>query len=428
MDYKQTLEFLYMRLAAFHRIGQAAYKPGLETSLKLSNAFGAPHKQLRAIHIGGTNGKGSTAHTVAAILTAAGYKTGLYTSPHLMDFSERIRIDGVAISHDAVEDFVERFKNMDVDCDPSFFELATIMAFEYFVDNNVDYSVVEVGLGGRLDSTNIITPQVAAVTNVSKDHTAILGDTIDKIAYEKAGIFKAGIPSVVGESNPLYDDIFRQSKADDIVFADKTGEVVSYQQLPFKIIYQTRTFGAIEAELCGDCQVKNTGTILEIVKKLRAEGAIIADAAVRKGFAQVCALTGLMGRWQKLSDNPTVICDTGHNPGAWQYLGPRLATVKGTKHIVLGFVDDKDIRHIMDYLPVDAYYYFVQPSTPRAARAQTVAAIAADHGIHGTAYNTVFDGYAAALQNASVTPNPFIFVGGSTFVVSDLMTFEAHVS
>lgn len=422
MTYSDTLEFLYNRLAAFHRIGQSAYKPGLDTSLMLSNAFGAPHKKLKTIHIGGTNGKGSTAHTIAAILTAAGYKTGLYTSPHLLDFSERIRVDGQGISQAEVIDFVCRFQQMDTPCDPSFFELATVMAFEHFVRHNVDYAVVEVGLGGRLDSTNIIDPMVAAVTNVSFDHTAILGDTLAKIAGEKAGIFKPNVPAIVGEYHPETAPVFAFANP---VFADKAGEITDYSISPECITYSTRSFGDVVGELCGDCQVKNTGTILEVVKALIAQGVNISNDAIRKGFAGVCGLTGLMGRWMKVAESPCTICDTGHNTGAWQYLGPRLASMQGAKHIVLGFVSDKDISHIIEYLPADATYYFVQPSTPRAANSNDVAALANARGLHGLAYSNVAEGYEAALANiqssADAKAAPIIYVGGSTFVVADFL-------
>ncbi len=426
MTYAETLDFLYNRLAAFHRIGNAAYKPGLDTSLALSHALGDPHAGLRCIHVGGTNGKGSTAHTVAAILSAAGYKTGLYTSPHLLDFAERIRIDGAPVPHSYVVDFVERFHNMHCNCDPSFFELATVMAFDYFATENVDFAVIEVGLGGRLDSTNIITPLVAAVTNISMDHTAILGGTLAEIAAEKAGIFKHGVPAIVGESMPETMPVFTRRAAEvgtEVVFADKAGEIVDYKLRPDSIEYETRTFGSLSGELCGDCQVKNTATVLEIVKALRAQGVVIPDEAVRKGFSKVCELTGLAGRWMTVSGSPLTICDTGHNPGAWQYLGPRLAAIPGHKHIVLGFVGDKDIDHILDYLPADAHYYFVQPSTPRAAKACDVAAKARERGLLGLSYNTVAEGYNAA--HAAVTQyGGMIYVGGSTFVVADFLALR----
>ena len=428
--YTQTLEWLYNRLQAFHRVGAAAYKPGLHTTLNLCRAFGDPHKRLRTIHIAGTNGKGSTAHTLAAVLQLAGYKTGLYTSPHLMDFAERIRIDGQCIAHADVLDFTDRFKALpayrDGSLDPSFFELATVMAFEYFERQHIDLAVIETGLGGRLDSTNVITPLVSVITNISLDHTALLGNTPAAIAAEKAGIIKPDVPAVIGEADRETRPVFTAA-------AEKAGAPLFFAQdrkwFPSygpdgagRIAYKDTPYGNITAALAGDGQQFNTATILQTVEVLRKYTDLrISDSAVRGGFEKVVELTGLAGRWQKLAEKPCIICDTGHNPGAWQYLGPQLSDLaaKGTLHIVLGFVSDKDISHIVPSLPVSARYYFVRPDTPRAADSTAVAAAAGAHGIKGTAFPPVKAGWEAARQTALAADT--IFVGGSNFVVADFL-------
>ena len=427
---------MFTRLAAFHRIGQSAYKPGLETTERLCAAFGNPHKKLKCIHVGGTNGKGSTAHTVAAILSAQGYKTGLFTSPHLIDYSERIRIDGQPIPHDRVVDFVERFQALGDDAgDPSFFELSTVMAFDWFARNDVDFAVIEVGLGGRLDSTNVITPLLSIITNISLDHTAILGKTRAEIAAEKAGIIKPGVPVVIGDSDAETDAVFIEKAGktgSKMIFADRGDEVMNSEFLADGIVYRTRNFGDFKGELAGYCQLANTRTILTAVNVLKNSGIDICDESVHSAFANVCESTGLMGRWMRVNvdrlpgltddskDKPLVICDTGHNPGAWQYLGPRFARESRPLSMVLGFVNDKDVGTIMEFMPRDAHYYFVQPSTPRAASSDTIAAVAAAHGLVGRAYPTVADGFKAALSESS--DSSMIFVGGSTFVVADLLS------
>lgn len=430
-EYNTILEFLFNRLQAFHRVGAAAYKPGLHTTLALSHAFGDPHAGLRAIHIAGTNGKGTTAHTLAAILQASGLKTGLYTSPHLLDFNERIRVNGKPIGHAEVIDFARRFSKLpefaDGTLDPSFFELATVMAFEHFRREQTDVAVIETGLGGRLDSTNIISPDLCVITNISLDHCALLGDTTRAIAAEKAGIIKAGVPVIIGEADtdtrPVFEDTAAKARA-EIVFAQDTPAFGKFEIRPDAIIYPETPWGEIRSELTGDGQWHNANTIMHALQTLGRRGYSISAEAVHTGFANVCRMTGLMGRWQLLRrTSPAVICDTGHNPGAWQYTGPRLKSLKcAGLHIVLGFVGDKDISHIIDYLPRQARYYFVQPDTPRAARASDVAAEAARHGIAGQVYPDVKSGWLAALA-AATDPDDVIFVGGSNFVVADFLTY-----
>lgn len=431
--YNQTLEFLFNRLQAFHRVGAAAYKPGLHTTLALSEAFGSPHVGLRTIHVAGTNGKGSTAHTLAAVLQAAGMKVGLFTSPHLLDFNERIRVNGKPIPHEAVIDFAERFKALpafaDGTLDPSFFELSTVMAFEHFRREKVDVAVIEVGLGGRLDSTNVITPDLSVITNISLDHTALLGSTTAEIAAEKGGIIKPGIPAVIGEADADTRPVFTAKAAAvgaPVIFARDSPAFKDYDISPDHIVYRDTPWGDITSELIGEGQWHNANTVMTALQELKKQGYPVTAEAVREGFAHVTTMTGLMGRWQQVSEAPRVICDTGHNPGAWQYTGPRLARVssKGnpgaaTLHIVLGFAADKDISTIARYLPRGARYYFVQPDTPRAADSATLAALAAQHGLHGPAFPTVAAGWQAA--RAAARPTDTIFVGGSNFVVADFL-------
>lgn len=422
--YNETLNYLYNRLATFHRTGSGAFHPGVETTKALAHEFGDPHKKLRCIHVGGTNGKGSVTHTLAAVLQCAGYKTGLYTSPHLVDFAERIRIDGKCIPHNNVIGFVDRFRQLENNIDPSFFELATVMAFWHFASNKTDVAVIEVGLGGRLDSTNIINSDITVVTNISPDHKAILGDTLSDIAREKAGIFKPSAPALVGEYGEVRTVFEKAAKLADtsLTFAEDEPEVIEASSDEMTLKLRTRSFGSLEYALAGDCQVKNANTILHAIKILRKSGYKIPDEAVRKGFDSVCSLTGLMGRWQQTGVSPRIVCDTGHNPGAWQYLGPTLAKIvaQGSRlHIVLGFVNDKDIATIAQFLPLNATYYFVKPSTPRAAMAQDVANTFASYGIHGTVHGTVAEGARCAVRNAQ--PRDTIFVGGSTFVVADYL-------
>lgn len=425
--YNQTLEFLFNRLQAFHRVGATAYKPGLHTTLALSEAFGSPHVGLRTIHVAGTNGKGSTAHTLAAVLQAAGLKTGLYTSPHLLDFNERIRVNGKPIAHEAVVDFAERFRRLpafaDGRLDPSFFELATVMAFEHFRREQVDVAVIEVGLGGRLDSTNVITSDVSVITNISLDHTALLGSTPAEIAAEKAGIIKPGVPAVIGEADDSTRAVFAAKAAEagaPLIFAGDSPVYTDYDVRPDSIVYHGTPWGDVTSELTGEGQWHNANTVMTVLRVLERQGYPIDTESVRKGFSDVTAMTGLMGRWQQVGDSPRVICDTGHNPGAWQYTGPRLARIPaGQLHVVLGFAADKDIATIAHYLPAGARYYFVQPDTPRAASSADVAAKALALGIHGRSFGTVAEGWQVARQAAA--PGDTIFVGGSNFVVADFL-------
>ena len=425
MTYKETIEYLYSSAPLFQNIGAGAYKEGLSNTHILDDHFGNPHTQYRTVHVAGTNGKGSVSHTIAAILQNVGLKVGLYTSPHLKDFRERIRVNGVCVPEEYVVDFVEKERGFFEPLHPSFFELTTAMAFRYFADEKVDVAVVEVGLGGRLDCTNIITPDLSIVTNISYDHVQFLGDTLEKIATEKAGIIKHDIPVVIGESiSSTVDEVFinkAEAVGTSIVFADKMNEVDSaVRNEDGTWEYATRSFGTIKGELGGFCQVKNTATILAAVKELRRRGYDIDDECVRQGFANVTETTGLMGRWQTISKDPLTICDTGHNVGGMQYIAAQLEkTPQNRLHIVLGMVNDKDVDGVLSLLPTDAVYYFTQASVKRAMPSEKLMEKALAKGLKGNAYRTVADAYAEARKNAR--KEDLIFVGGSTFVVSDML-------
>lgn len=425
--YADTLDELYNDYAAFHKIGAGAYAPGLGTTLTLADALGNPHKRFKTIHVGGTNGKGSTAHTLAAVLQRAGYKVGLYTSPHILDFRERIRIDGEMIGKAEVVDFVGSLKGVQGQLHPSFFEATTLMAFDAFARAGVDIAVIEVGLGGRLDSTNIIEPLLSVITNISLDHTALLGDTEEAIAAEKAGIVKPGVPVVIGNAEGEVRKVFERRAAEtdsEIFFAKEQNAYAEAIHSANGIEYRGTAWGDIRGELCGDCQAENAATILTALRVLQGSLGPIPAAAVREGFAAVCALTGLAGRWMNVpGQGVKVLCDTGHNIGGWRYLAPGLERLaqNGTLHVVLGFVNDKDVDAIMALLPRQAHYYFATPSVERARPAASTASIAAAHGIAGTAYDDVASAFTAARQAARSEDT--IFVGGSTFVVADLLAF-----
>lgn len=424
MNYQETIEYLYNITPLFQNVGKAAYKEGLDNTLKLDAFFEHPHKKFKTIHIAGTNGKGSCSHTIAAILQSAGYKTGLYTSPHLVDFSERIRVNGNPIEKDFVVKFVEENKHFFEPLHPSFFELTTSMAFLYFAHKEVDVAVIEVGLGGRLDCTNVIHPDLSIITNISFDHTQFLGHTLSAIASEKAGIIKENTPVIIGEYNSETREIFenkaRQMNA-NIIFAEDSKlitEAVHTDDGHF--IYQSSLIDNLYGELGGNYQLKNTNTILNSIIRLKDLGYKINEQNIREGFKNVCQLTGLMGRWQKLEDNPTIICDTGHNIGGIEYITEQLSKMKYDKlHIVIGMVNDKDINGVISLLPKNAVYYFTQASVKRALPAEEIKKIGNSHGLKGEAYKNVKEALYAAKQNAS--EKDMIFVGGSTFIVADLI-------
>ena len=424
MNYQETLTYLYTSAPLFQQVGKDAYKEGLENTYALDEYFNHPHRKFRTIHVAGTNGKGSCSHTLAAILQSAGYRVGLYTSPHLVDFRERIRINGIPVSEEFVIDFVEQHRAFFEPLHPSFFELTTAMAFLYFARQQVDVAVIEVGLGGRLDCTNIIQPDLCVITNISFDHVQFLGNTLDKIASEKAGIIKPHTPVVIGETTPETKPVFLQkavSVSAPIVFAEEEHLLLESTPNPNGgYVYQTVEYSDLKGELGGLCQEKNTNTLLSAIRQLKQTGYRFTETDVRKGFAQVCELTGLKGRWQKLADHPTVVCDTGHNVGGIQYIVEQLSRQHYHRlHIVMGMVNDKDINGVLSLLPTDAAYYFTQASVKRALPAEEMKKQASAHGLHGDAYPTVKEALQAALAQAD--KDDFIFIGGSSFIVADLL-------
>lgn len=423
MTYEQTTEYLFNCAPLFQQVGSSAYKEGLDNTRLLDEHFGHPHRNYRTIHVAGTNGKGSTSHTLAAILQTAGYKVGLYTSPHLIDFRERIRINGIPASKQFVVDFVERERSFFEPLHPSFFELTTAMAFLYFAQEKVDVAIIEVGLGGRLDCTNIIAPDACVITNISPDHTQFLGSTLTQIAGEKAGIIKKGTPVIIGETTPETKAVFAEKAAAEcapIIFAEERAELIDAQPHNSGIRYSTKSYGTIDAELGGSYQIKNTNTILTVLDTLKEKGYSIGTQDIHKGFANVTATTGLMGRWQKIGNNPTVVCDAGHNIGGISYIVEQLSQQKcDTLRIVFGMVNDKDISSVLAMMPKEATYYFTQASVKRALPSQELAALAAEYGLGGNCYPTVAEALEAARKEAA--PGDFIFVGGSCFIVADLL-------
>ena len=424
MTYTETVEYLFNSTPMFQNVGSAGYKEGLDNTITLDNHFDNPHSKFKTIHIGGTNGKGSCSHTIAAILQSAGYKVGLFTSPHLVDFRERIRINGVMIPEQYVVDFVENEKDFFEPLHPSFFELTTALAFKYFAENNVDIAVIEVGLGGRLDCTNIISPILSVITNIGFDHIQFLGNTLEKIASEKAGIIKNNTPIVIGETTPETRTVFIQkatSTNSAIYLAEENDIILSHQHSHNGgIDYETKTYGTIHGELSGLCQIKNTATILTAINILAEIGLAIQSENISEGFKHVCELTGLRGRWEKIEENPITICDTGHNVNGLEYIVKQLQQQKYEKlHIVFGMVNDKDIEGVLSIMPKDATYYFCQASVKRAMPSQQLKTLAEAHELKGNTFANVLDAYNSARQNAS--QNDFIYIGGSSFIVADLI-------
>lgn len=410
MNYQETTEYLFNSTPVFEKIGAKAYKPGLQTTHELDEHFGHPHRQYKNIHIAGTNGKGSCSHTIAAILQSQGYKVGLYTSPHLVDFRERIRVNGECLPEQYVIDFVEENRAFFEPLHPSFFELTTAMAFKYFAEQKVDYAVIEVGLGGRLDCTNIITPVLSVITNISFDHTQFLGNALAEIAGEKAGIIKPDVPVVIGEyieeTRPVFEKV-AEERHSPILFAQD--EDISMN---------------VDMELKGSYQERNRKTILAALNVLH-QTMTISDEAIRNGFGHVCELTGLRGRWEKLGEAPLVICDTGHNLAGWKYLATQINDVDAqVKHIVFGMVDDKDVEHVLqllrDKLKNGVKFYWTQPSTKRAIPVEKLRDTALKYNLYGEMYHSVKEAYMTAKENAK--NDDFIFVGGSSYVVADLLS------
>jgi len=417
----------------FERQGLSGYKEGLDNTLTLDEHFGHPHEHYRTIHVAGTNGKGSCSHTLAAILQTCGYKVGLYTSPHLADFSERIRVNGQPISKEYVIDFVAKECDFIEPLKPSFFEVVTAMAFKYFAEQAVDIAVVEVGLGGRLDCTNIITPTLSIITNIGFDHTQLLGSTLTQIATEKAGIIKKNVPVIIGESTPETRIVFENAAAQQlapITFAEDKKEVLSCSPDGTGLRYETAHYGILNGELGGFYQEKNTNTVLCAVRELERQGYMFSEKCDRKslctnkevriGFQNVCQLTGLTGRWQIISEDPMTVCDTGHNLPGWQYLSRQLKDVKCHQmHILFGMVDDKDVNGVMSLLPKDARYYFAKATSKRAISESLLKHFGEQKGLQGDAYPDVVKAYEAIRKVAR--RDDFVFIGGSSYIVADFL-------
>lgn len=433
MTYQETCEYLYNQMPMFERQGASGYKEGLENTHQLDSHFGHPHKQYRTIHVAGTNGKGSCSHTLAAILQSCGYKVGLYTSPHLVDFSERIRYNGAPIPEDYVVNFVEKERSFFEPLQPSFFEVVTAMAFKFFADMQVDIAVIEVGMGGRLDCTNIISPILSVITNIGMDHTQFLGTSLEQIAMEKAGIIKRGVPVVIGETTPETRMVFEAVAAETnapLIFAEEQQEVKSYTPSANGLTYQTANFGILEGELAGSYQEKNTNTILCAIKEIEKLGYMYPTESrpdftcqnkeVREGFCRVCELTGLQGRWQTVQESPLTICDTGHNLDGWKYLSRQIASVPCQHlHIVFGMVDDKDVEGVMTLLPQQATYYFTKANNKRAISENVLKLYGQGRGLQGESYPDVVSAYNAA--KAAADEKDFVFIGGSSYVVADFL-------
>jgi dihydrofolate synthase/folylpolyglutamate synthase len=425
MTYDETIEYLYHFAPMFQQIGSSAYKEGMENSFRIDEQLHHPHRQFKTIHVAGTNGKGSTSHLLASVLQEAGYKTGLYTSPHLLDFRERIRVNGEPVSRDFVVDFVSRHQAFFQSIQPSFFELTTGMAFAYFAEQGVDVAVIEVGLGGRLDCTNVITPVLSIITNISFDHTNLLGNTLTAIAREKAGIIKQGVPVVIGEAEGEVREVFEGERCTvngaRLVYAQEENPVLSAKLLPSGYWeFETKEYPELIDELGGYAQERNAATVLCAIELLKNGIFTIPPKAVYKGFRYVTENTGLMGRWQTVQHHPAIVLDTGHNVGGMQYIVRQLQAERYRQlHIVFGMVNDKDISSVLALLPQEAVYYFTQASVPRALDANLLAEQAGLFGLKGQAFSTVSEAFLAAKQNA--TEKDFIFAGGSTFVVAEVL-------
>lgn len=401
--YQASLDWLFVQMPNYQNDGQKAYKPGLENITKLCNVFGNPQEKLKSIHIGGTNGKGSTSNMLASVLQEQGYNVGLYNSPHLIDFTERIRVNGRNCEKEFVFDFIQKLKNLPEEIKPSFFEFTTIMAFEYFYQKKVDFAIIEVGLGGRLDSTNIIKPLVAAITNVDLDHQNILGETLEAIAKEKAGIVKHNIPIISGDDRDLVKNIIKKKAAEN----------------QSKFIDSTEIYTPLETDLKGDYQKKNIRVVLALVDELRRQNIAISDNSVEKGLMNVHHNTKFIGRWFQFSENPLIICDTAHNQAGLEMVFSQLSDIDKFKHIVLGFVNDKKIDEVLKILSKNAKYYFVKPSINRGRSPKEYEDLLVSAKIDFQIFETVDAGYQAA--KIACKEKEMIFVGGSNFVVGEFL-------
>jgi dihydrofolate synthase/folylpolyglutamate synthase len=435
MTYPETLDYLYTQLPMFTRVGTSAFKANLTNTIALCNKLDNPQHKFKSVHVGGTNGKGSTSHMLAAILQTAGYKTGLYTSPHLKDFRERIRVNGQMIAEQTVVDFVAQNKTTFEEIQPSFFEMTVALAFDVFAKEQVDIAIIEVGLGGRLDSTNVITPLLSLITNIGWDHMNMLGDTLPLIAGEKAGIIKPAIPVIISQYQPEVAEVFI-AKAKEvgapIIFASEeyelkaeSGKQKASQGEYLRLNLERKNNFPLSAlsfklDLPGSYQSHNAKGVLCAVDELRKQGYNVSDECIQSALKQVKTLTGLRGRWDTLSHNPLVIADTGHNPdGIQEVLKNIAATPFKQLHFVIGMVNDKDHSKVLDMLPKDAIYYFCKPDIPRGLEAESLKQKAESFGLHGEVYTDVATAFKAAKNAANA--DDLVFVGGSTFVVAEVV-------
>jgi dihydrofolate synthase/folylpolyglutamate synthase len=425
--YKETIDYLFTRLPMFSRIGAAAIKKDLHNTIALCEALGNPHTKFKSIHIAGTNGKGSVSHMLAAILQTAGYKTGLYTSPHLHDFRERIKVNGEMVSEAFVIDFTQRIQPQIEQLEPSFFEITVAMAFEYFAEQQVDIAVIETGLGGRLDSTNIITPELSVITNIGWDHMNLLGDSLDKIAFEKAGIIKKNIPVVIGETIPETEIVFLQKAKEQqatLFFANNhfTTEEILMQNHKLQVIVKNKTTGkplSYELDLPGLYQTKNLCTVLAAVEQLQQQGWNISQEQVQTALSHTKQINGLHGRWEVLQQHPSVVLDVGHNEDGIKQIVKQLQYYSFQQlHIIIGMVKDKEIEKVLALLPADAVYYFTKAQIPRALDEVILQAKALQFGLKGATYLNVNDALTKAKQCASA--DDLILVCGSVFLVGEV--------
>jgi len=427
MNYSQTIEYLFNSLPMFQRIGGAAYKANLDNTIKLMDITNNPYRNFKTIHIAGTNGKGSVSHSLASIFQTYGLKTGLYTSPHLKDFRERIKINGKMISQQYVVDFVDKHKIAFDEIKPSFFEMTVALAFDYFSNQKVDIAIIETGMGGRLDSTNVITPLLSVITNIGLDHTQFLGNSLAEIATEKAGIIKNKIPIIIGESNPETDSVFINKanlQNSEIIFSDKlyTAEKLpnsSVFELECSILNGNRKI-CLTTTLAGNYQLKNMTTLVSVIDLLNKNKIFnISDNCIKNGIKNVIINTDLRGRWQKLNDKPLAICDTGHNTHGIKYVIEQINSINFSKlHFVIGMVNDKDIDTVLSMLPTDAEYYFCKAKIERGMDAELLLKKSAKYNLEGKCYASVEIAYKTALKNAK--NDDLVFVGGSTFTVAEV--------
>ena len=423
--WQRTVDFLFNQRPAFERDGAAGYKPGLDTSIALDKMYNEPHRHYRIIHIAGTNGKGSTAHLLASCLQECGYRVGLFTSPHMIDFRERIRVNGKKISRNYVMQWVADYRKKNLKgFEPSFFEITSTMAFDYFAWRHVNVAVIETGLGGRLDSTNIITPELSIITNIGLEHQQFLGNTLDEIALEKAGIIKHGKPVIIGHADGVVRDVFeREAKRlyAEIRFAEDKPEVISSKHVDGVLRMKTNSYGTIDCELPGDYQAENSNTVLTAIKQLKRLKYRIKEEAIHEGFAHVVENTGLMGRWMKIDDKPLTILESAHNVAGMTRAMKQLKFENyDNLHMVLGFMADKDVKGILKLLPKNASYYFTQAESSRAMSVNKLSELAAQARLKGTTYSNVVDALDAARKAAA--PRDLIYVGGSMYVLAELLT------